>query len=86
MSLLFVTKGNAVIKDTLVVTVGNKAITLLEIVEEIKILLILNNQSFTQENKAQLQSAAMPDDLPSYDHALRKIYISIQRKSMYFVL
>ena len=44
-----ITKLKAVIKDSLFATVGNKAITYSDIVNEMKILLILNNQTFSIE-------------------------------------
>ena len=48
-----------VIKDSLFATVGNKAITQSDIINEIKIILILTGQSFTQDIKEQLQSRAI---------------------------
>jgi len=47
------------IKDSLFATVGNKAITHSDIVNEIKILLILTDQSFTEDIKDQLQAGAI---------------------------
>ena len=41
------------IKDSLFVTVGNKAITHSDIVDEIKIILILNKQSYAEDKKKQ---------------------------------
>ena len=41
----------AAIKDSLFATVGNKAITQSDIIDEIKIILILNGQSFTEDIK-----------------------------------
>ena len=40
-------------------TVGNKAITKSDIVNEIKILLLLNNQTYSEKNKDQLSKLAM---------------------------
>ena len=48
-----------VIKDSLFATVGNKAITQSDIINEIKIILILSGQSFTEDIKEQLQSGAI---------------------------
>ena len=48
-----------VIKDSLFATVGNKAITQSDIINEIKIILILTGQSFTEDIKEQLQSGAI---------------------------
>ena len=39
-------------------SIGNKAITKLDIVNEIKIILILTNKSFTENTKDQIQAAA----------------------------
>jgi len=51
-------QNKIVIKDALYATVGNKAITKLDIVKEIKIILILSNQSFSEDNREQIQSVA----------------------------
>ena len=52
-------KVEEVIKDSLFATVGNKAITQSDIINEIKIILILTGQSFTEDIKEQLQSGAI---------------------------
>ena len=58
--LLFITfKGNAEIKDGLYISVGNKAITLSDVVNDLKIILILNNTSYSDEIKDQLREAAI---------------------------
>ena len=54
-----ITKLKAVIKDSLFATVGNKAITYSDIVNEMKILLILNNQTFSIEKKQKIEAAAI---------------------------
>ena len=54
-----VPKVEEVIKDSLFATVGNKAITQSDIINEIKIILILTGQSFTEDTKEQLQSGAI---------------------------
>ena len=54
-----VTTAKAVIKDSLFATIGNKAITYSDIINEIKILLILNNQTFSDEKREQIESAAI---------------------------
>ena len=54
-----VPKVEEVIKDSLFATVGNKAITQSDIINEIKIILILTGQSFTEDIKEQLQSGAI---------------------------
>ena len=52
-------KGNSEIKDGLYISVGNKAITLSDVVNEVKIILILNNTSYSDEIKDQLREAAI---------------------------
>ena len=47
------------IKDSIFATIGNKAITQWDIINEIKIILILTSQSFTEDNREQLQSGAV---------------------------
>ena len=59
ISSFYLTESNAVIKDSLYATVGDKAITHSDIINEIKIMLILNNQSFSEEKKEYLQSVAI---------------------------
>ena len=58
-SLLFVSAGNAVIKDSIFATVGNKVITKSDIINEIKIILILNGTSYSEEIKDQLDQSAI---------------------------
>lgn len=52
-------KSNAEIKDSLYISVGNKAITLSDVVNEVKIILILNNKSYSDEIRDQLRAAAV---------------------------
>ena len=59
MSLIFVEKANAEINDSLFMIIGDRAITQSDVVNEIKILLILNNQSYTDEIRDQLQQIAI---------------------------
>ena len=47
------------IKDGLYITVGNRAITKSDIVNEIKIILILNNESYSSDRREQLQKMAV---------------------------
>ena len=47
------------IKDGLYITVGNRAITKSDIVDEIKILLILNNESYSDDKREKLQEMAI---------------------------
>ena len=53
------TQGKVKISDALFMTVGNKATTKSDIVHEIKIILILNNQSYSAEKRDQLQELAV---------------------------
>ena len=59
ISFFHLTAGSAAIKDSIFATVGNKAITRSDIVNEIKTILILNGQSFSQESAEQLELAAI---------------------------
>ena len=52
-------KTKNIIQDGLYVTVGNKAITKSDIVSEIKKILILNNKSFSEDEKGNLQNRAI---------------------------
>ena len=49
LSFFYLTKSGAAIKDSLFATVGNKAITHSDIVDEIKIILILSKQSYAED-------------------------------------
>ena len=57
--LLFSQNLYAVIKDSLYATVGNKAITYSDIINEIKTILILNDDTYSENKKQQLEAAAM---------------------------
>ena len=57
--LINVEKVNAEIKDALFMTIGNKPITQSDIVDEIKIILILNNESYSDEKRDQLHELAV---------------------------
>jgi len=58
-ALLYFGESGAVIKDSLFATVGNKAITRSDILEEIKVILIVNNLSYSESVKEQLEKAAI---------------------------
>ncbi len=51
------------IKDGIFATVGNVAITTSDILNEIKIILILNNLRFSEEKKDELQKMAITSKL-----------------------
>ena len=58
--LIFCTQNcYGTIKDSLYATVGKKAITYSDIVNEIKIILITNNESYSEEKRKQLESNAI---------------------------
>ena len=52
-------KANTEIQDGLLFSVGNKAITKSDIVNEVKIILILNNKSYSDEIRDQLRHTAI---------------------------
>ena len=53
----FSIKVNAAITNSIIVTVGERPITKLDLVNEIKSLLIINGQAYTSERKAELTRA-----------------------------
>ena len=59
ISLICAIKVNANIADALFITVGNKAITKSDIVDEIKIILILNNESYSDDKREKLNKMAI---------------------------
>ena len=62
----------AAIKDSIFATIGNKAITQLDIINEIKIILILTGQSYTEDIKEQLQAGAIQSTIK---RSIKKIEI-----------
>ena len=52
-------KADAEINDSLFMTIGNKPITQSDLVNEIKIILILNNESYSNEKRDRLQEVAI---------------------------
>ena len=56
---LIAAQGKAEIQDSLFATVGNKAITKSDVVEEIKIILILTGQDFNEDKRLQLEKTAI---------------------------
>ena len=59
ITLISLTNVSAEIKDGIFITVGNKAITKSDIVQEMKLILILNNMSYTVEKKDELERMAV---------------------------
>jgi len=59
ISLISLTKVGAAIQDGLFITIGDKAITKSDIVNEIKVILILNNISYSDDKRDELQQMAV---------------------------
>ena len=59
VTLFFYESVNGAIKDSLFATVGSKAITRSDIINEIKIILILNGQSFADQDKEKIEASAI---------------------------
>ena len=52
-------KGTAEINDGLYITVGNKAVTKSDVVDEIKKILILNNVIYSEDKREELHQLAV---------------------------
>ena len=59
LTFLLNNEADAVIKDSLFATVGNKAITHSDIIEEIKLILILTNRGFAEDERELLEQTAI---------------------------
>ena len=59
ISLLSISGSYAKIEDAIYATVANKAITHSDIINEIKIILILNGQSYSEDRKEILEKMAL---------------------------
>ena len=59
MFFIYYAEIASAMKATLFATVGDKAITQLDIINEVKTILILSGQSFTEDRREELQSAAI---------------------------
>ena len=57
--IISIEKANTKITNALFMTIGNKPITQSDIVDEIKIILILNNESYSNEKRDQLHKLAI---------------------------
>ena len=57
--LICIEKGNTEISNSLFMTIGNKPITRSDIVNEIKLILILNNESYSDDKRDKLHQAAV---------------------------
>ena len=70
ISLLCAGNVIAKISDSLYMTVGNKPVTLSDIVNEIKIILILNNESYSEDKRDKLQEMAVKSII---DRSIKRI-------------
>ena len=61
ISTSFINNAYAEIKDSLFATVGNKAVTQSDIIKEIKTILLLSNQIYKEDKRAQLQTLAVKE-------------------------
>ena len=68
----FSAETSAEIKDSLFATIGNKAITRSDILTEIKTILILNGQTFSEDQKDAIQAAAIQSTIK---RSIKKIEI-----------
>lgn len=59
VTTLSISECFAKIEDSIYVTVGNRAITHSDIINEIKIILILNGQTYSESQKSTLEKAAL---------------------------
>ena len=59
ISLIFIQKANTEISDSLFMTIGDKAVAQSDIVNEIKKILILNNESYSEEKRDELQKLSV---------------------------
>lgn len=58
-TFFLITESKAVIKDKIFATVGDKVITRSDVINEIKTILILNNQAYSETIKEKLNNAAI---------------------------
>jgi len=59
LTFLFFEKANVEVTDSLFMTVADRAITNSDLLNEMKIILILNNQSYSEDKREQLQKSAV---------------------------
>ena len=57
--LHFLTLNCLAITNALIATVGNKPLTHLDLINEMKMMLIINGKVFSEENKKELQAVAL---------------------------
>ncbi len=58
-SLILIGKAHSEINDSLFMVIGNKPVTQSDLVNEIKLILILNNQSYSDDKRDQLHKVAV---------------------------
>ena len=63
LALSYFLNAHSSIKDALYITVGERAITKSDIINEIKIILILNNMSYSEEKREELQQMAIKSSI-----------------------
>jgi len=73
ISISSLDKSIAKIKDGILISVGNKVITKSDIVNEIKIILILNNKSYSDDKRTELQQMAIKSTI---ERAVKEIEVS----------
>ena len=59
LTFFYFSESSSLIKDSIFATVGNKAITKSDILDEIKIILILSGRSYYEDKKEQLKQVAI---------------------------
>ena len=79
-------KANTEIQDGLLFSVGNKAITKSDIVDEVKIILILNNESYSDEIRDQLRHTAIQSIIKRNIKTILRINEYLDTKETNFVL
>ena len=73
ISISSLDKSIAKIKDGILISVGNKVITKSDIVNEIKIILILNNKSYSDDKRNELQQMAVKSTI---ERTVKEIEVS----------
>ena len=83
LSLICIEKGSTEINDSLFMTIGNKPITKSDIVNEIKLILILNNESYSDDKRDQLHGAAVKSTIERNIKEIeleRNIFLNLMKK------
>ena len=63
LTCLYIPEGKTAIKDSLFASVGNKALAQSDILTEAKVILILSGQSFSEDKRSQLETAAIKSSI-----------------------